>query len=174
MQIIRKVGKIAGTALTALLALVLICNLYLIAARHIGGVQQPDIFGYSTAIVISGSMSGTIEIDDMVVVRETGDYVPGDVIMFHSGESLVTHRLLEVTPEGYVTKGDANNAPDLEPVAPEAVVGEVVMVIPQGGKAILLLRSPLGLTVLVFIGFLLAELPMLMEDWAAKGKREKE
>lgn len=157
------IGRILSGALTGFLALVLACNLYTIAMRYFAGVQQPAVFGYSTAVVISGSMSGSIEINDLVVIHRQKNYKTGDIITFESGESLVTHRIVEETSEGFVTKGDANNAEDVRPVPLERVVGRVVLVVPRAGAAIGFLRTPLGMTCLVLVGLLLIEVPALLD-----------
>lgn len=168
MRAVKLAGRILSIALSVLLALLVACNLYLVAAKAITGSSQPTVFGYSTAVVVSGSMSGSIEIDDMVVIHREKTYSPGDVITFESGSSLVTHRIVEQTAEGFITKGDANNAADLEPVPPERVIGRVVQVIPGIGLWIYYLRTPLGMTGLVLIGLLLIEFPALTEKVRAK------
>lgn len=149
----------SGT-LTVVLAVLLGCNLYVIGARFLGGVTQPEVFGYSTAVVVSGSMSGSIEVNDMVVIRRSDSYQTGDVISFESGSNLVTHRIVERTAEGFITKGDANNTPDREPVIMDQIVGKVVLVIPGIGKILEYLRTPLGMTCLVLVGFALVEFPV--------------
>lgn len=161
MKLLRITGRILSIALTAVLALLLACNLYTIAARYFGGVQQPAVFGYSVAVVISGSMSGSIEVNDMVVIHEEDSYALGDVVTFRSGKNLVTHRIVGTAEGGFITKGDANNASDLDPVPPEDIVGKVIWVIPKIGAMIEFIRTPLGMTALVLIGFALIELPIV-------------
>lgn len=168
MRRIKLVGRIVSIALTVVLAVLLACNLYLIAARAITGEPQPTVFGYSGAVVVSGSMSGAIEINDMVICHREKSYAPGDVITFESGSSVVTHRIVAQTEDGFVTKGDANNTADLEPVLPEQVIGRVVLVIPKIGKLIAFFRTPLGMICLVLIGFVLIEFPTLAESIRAK------
>lgn len=148
--------------LTALLVFLLISNLYLIGAKMIGGIAHPNVFGYSSAIVISGSMSGTIEVNDMVIIHEEDKYSVGDIVSFASNGNLVTHRIVQEFENGFVTKGDANNAEDMDLLVPEQIVGRVVFVIPKIGMFIEYLRTPLGMTCLVFVGFLLIEIPALV------------
>ena len=163
MRGLRLLGRILSIFVVVLLALIILCNLYLIAARKIFGETQPTVFGYSTAVVVSGSMSGSIEIDDLIITRRTGNYTAGDVITYTSGNAQVTHRIVRETPEGFITKGDANNVEDREPIAYEAIVGKVVAVIPGVGRWIAYLRSPLGMCCLVLIGFLVIEIPVLLK-----------
>lgn len=181
MRTLKLVWRIVSGIIAVVLALLLACSLYFIAARAITGNPQPTLMGYSGAVVVSGSMSGSIEIDDMVICRRQESYAPGDVIVFKSGGSVVTHRIVGRTEEGFITKGDANNAADSERVPEENIVGRVVRVVPGIGRLISFLRTPLGMTALVLIGILLLELPALAE-WIGKkntggrlhGKHERE
>lgn len=148
---------------TALLAVALLASVYSIAVRQFTGKQVAPVFGWSTAVVISGSMSGSIEINDMVIIHRQDAYKIGDVVTFEDGDSLLTHRIIGETPEGFVTKGDANNAPDSDPVTQDLIVGRVVGVIPGVGRFIELARSPLGMLCMVLAGWALVALPATLE-----------
>lgn len=163
MKVIKVIGRVLSLALTIIIAIVLACNVYTIAVRGLGGEQQPDIFGWSTAIVISGSMSGSIEVNDMVIIHAQDSYAVGDVVTFKSGKNLVTHRIISEEDGGFVTKGDANNSRDIDTLDPDLIVGRVVGVIPGIGKAIEYMRTPLGLMCMVFVGFALYYVPTLFE-----------
>lgn len=158
-KILRYIGKIAQVLITVLLALLLACNLYLIIMDRVMGAEHPTILGYSTAVVVSGSMEPALSVDDFILNHIQASYEQGDIITFQSGDSLTTHRIIAVTDEGYMTQGDANNAADQDVVLPEKVIGRVVMVIPYIGNILAFFRTPLGMMLLVFIGFLLIELP---------------
>ena len=88
--------------------------------------------------------------------------------MFRSGAAIVTHRIVGGTAEGFTTQGDANNVADADPVPRSAVVGKVVFTVPKLGIFIEKLRTPLGMTVLVLIGFALIELPKFKEVYHGK------
>lgn len=53
----------------------------------------------------------------------------GDIIMFSFGDNRTVHRIVEITGEGYVTKGDNNAVRDEEIVRQENVDGKVVGVL---------------------------------------------
>ena len=161
--------RVLSAVITAVLALLLAANVYVIAARAVTGEPQPTVLGFSAAVVVTGSMSPAIEPGDLVVCRRSADYAVGDVITFHSGASLVTHRIVGSTPDSYITQGDANNVADADPVPNGAIVGKVVFTVPKLGIFIEKLRTPLGMTVLVLIGFALIELPRLFS--AAEGQQ---
>lgn len=155
----KRLGKIFSTAVTAIIAALLLCNVYTIVLRTAFDVLQPSVFGVSTAVVITGSMEPAVSVNDMVVIHEQESYEPGDIVSYQSGSMLVTHRVTAVTDGGYITRGDANNTDDGE-IAKEAVVGRVVLVIPKVGYAIAFLQTPLGMLVMTGVLFALVALPM--------------
>lgn len=169
MYLIKIIGRVLSWLITALLAIILICNLYTIGARYFTGDPQPSVFGWSWAVVISGSMEPEIRVNDMVVVHEEDSYFVGDIITYESGESVVTHRIIAENAESYTTKGDHNNTEDMFPVPKDSVIGRVAYVVPGIGLFIQYLRTPLGMTCMVLIGFLLIEIPYLLD----KRKNEK-
>ncbi len=119
---------------------------WLLLATVIAGalalIVVPKVEGARPLTVLSGSMSGTYDIGDVVVVRPVAvdELGVGDVITFHPAAddpALTTHRIEAITvgSEGrsFVTRGDANNAADLSPVQPGQVVGEVWYSVPLVG-----------------------------------------
>lgn len=111
--------------------------------------------GFRLFVVSSGSMSPAVTTGSLAVVRRSGAYGVGDVITFREpvGSGYITHRIVEVTREGgavfFVTKGDANESPDLEPVIPDMVDGRVVFHVPRLGYLVSFLRTGPGLTMML-------------------------
>ncbi len=97
------------------------------------------LFPFHPALVLSSSMTPTFDAGDVVIIAKvSADVVrQGDIIQFRGEKVTIMHRVVEIqeTEEAkfFTTKGDANNAPDLAPVAPEQVVGKVVFTIPKIG-----------------------------------------
>lgn len=173
MRVVRRTGRICNLILTVLLVIFLSVNLYIIFSRLVTGNKQPTVFGYSAAVVMSGSMSGTIEVNDLVINRKEDVYEVGDVVTFDDGSALVTHRIVEKTKDGYITKGDANNGADGETITAEYIVGRVILVIPGIGLLIAYLKTTPGLVCLLIIGFLLIAMPILFRG-SKNGKANKE
>ena len=108
-------------------------------------------------MTVSGnSMEPVITANDIVVI------IPavGDIITyrphFQSDEGAsITHRVVGVVEEGYITKGDANELPD-GIVAPGDVIGIMVFKIPFIGALVHFARTPVGfLTVVLFPSIIL-------------------
>ena len=163
-RLLRRVGQALRSLLIILIAIPLCGSLYIAAAKHLFGQKNPTFFGFTASIVLTGSMSGAIESNDVVVTRQQDSYAVGDIITFSAEGTSVTHRIAAADGEGYRTKGDANNAADQWPVAQEDVVGKVIFVIPKVGALLTFLRTPLG--ILCFLGLivLIAELPGLISS----------
>jgi signal peptidase len=103
--------------------------------------------------VTSDSMEPTLQTGDAYLVSTLGTAEEGDVVTFQSPEreGFVTHRVVDVTDEGLITKGDANPSTDqaggAPPVPRSAVLGEavtvggVLLVLPGFGALLSLLGS---------------------------------
>lgn len=175
MRAVKIAGRILSGIVTAILVLVLACNVYTIVARSVFGKPQPTVFGHSVAVVLSGSMLDALNVNDMVLTQRQETYEVGDVITFvnDAGTGTVTHRIIEIKPEGYLTKGDANPTPDPKPIPQERIVGQVVLVIPKVGYAIEYLNSPLGLMLVTLAGAAIIYLPALIGDRNTDRAEEK-
>ncbi len=157
--------KFFNCLINTLILLLLCLNLYTILAKNVFHIKYPTIMGYYSAVVVSGSMSGSIEVDDMVITQKQSEYRVSDIITFVNSGTAVTHRIIGITENGYRTKGDANNTEDLgEPVKYDSIVGKVVFVIPKIGKAVSFLSSPFGIMCLIFSMILFIKLPKFFEN----------
>ena len=111
------------------------------------GLQRYVMTGHSMEGDGPGSIArGTVVFERSVPVS---DLRPGDVITYRPPASadvdgLVTHRIVDIGPQGIRTQGDARPDPDpwlLEPEGP--VVPRVVFTLPYVGYAYLALADPL-------------------------------
>jgi signal peptidase len=107
------------------------------------------LFPIRPALVGSGSMEPKMYPGDVVIIAKVpADSIEtGDVIQFRVPEEVtVMHRVIEIqeTEAGskvFITKGDANDEPDSEPVIPENVVGKAVMTVPKVGWASIIVKQ---------------------------------
>lgn len=165
--------RILKILILVIVGIVLFANLYRLAAREIFKVKSPTIFGFSSAVVLTGSMSGTIEPDDLIITHKQSDYMVGDIVMYQTDGTPVTHRIISENEKGYRTKGDANNADDGTNIPKEDVVGKVVLVIPKIGAVIRFVRTPIGMLSLFAAFILITELPNLIGYIRRKGKKQE-
>lgn len=124
--------------------------------------QMPLVFGYGNAVIITGSMEPEIMPGDIVTIRKQRDYAVGEIVTYQGNNNFITHRIMEKTPDGYITQGDANNTDDGE-ISKSRVIGRVVIVIPKIGNLILFFKSPLGMLILIFALFAIIEMPRFIE-----------
>ena len=170
LTVLRRVLK---ALILIIVGVILLSNLYCLAAGRIFKVKAPTVFGCSSAVVLTGSMSGTIEPDDFIITRKQSDYTVGDIVMYQTGGTPVTHRIISENEKGYRTKGDANNTDDGTERPKEDVVGKVVLVIPKIGAAVRLARTPIGMLSLFAAIILIAELPNLIGYIRRKDEKQK-
>lgn len=161
MSVGAKIKKIVGTALFVLVVL------FVLFAAVVGTINRARnkptfLFGHALLWVETGSMEPSIPSRSYVLVREyLGESLEtGTVITFTCtdpssavyGET-ITHRIVEVTTEGYRTKGDNGN-PDTWTVKSQDVVAVYVTnlsVLTAIGR---IFASPIGL--LLIVGVFLA------------------
>lgn len=135
----------------------------------------------SPVFVVERPAADHIEVGDLIIVKsaDTNDIKVGDIISFMENSSVVTHRVIginEANGRSFVTKGDANNSPDVgDPVPSEKVVGVFRSRIPALGDFIYFLQKPLGMA--IFIGvpvltFLIYDI--IRRSRMSKRKSEKE
>lgn len=111
----------------------------------------PRIFGYQIYSVVSGSMEPAIPVGSLLYIEpaEPEEVAEGDVIAFFGARdsaSIITHRVVEnrVVMGEFITKGDANQTEDMNPVPYENLVGRVRYTLPRAGRLAELLVSRRG------------------------------
>lgn len=136
----------------------------------------PSFFGTSTLIVTTGSMSGTIEDGDMIVVKKSDEYKIGDIITFlPAGDSIpTTHRIIRINDGKFYTKGDANNAEDTRAVEQGDIVGKVAFTVPHVGLFFRWLKDDLGWVYLVAIVVVIIAGIVLLKQFPMNKKINKD
>lgn len=128
----KKIIKIVISCITSLIlvfvAYLLICNI--VAVRNEKPVR---VFGYSYSYVPTGSMEPTIDAGDSIFFKKTSydSLEVGDIIVYKSayGETkglYILHRVVEITQEGLICKGDANPSVDPEFITEDMFMGKYV------------------------------------------------
>lgn len=108
----------------------------------------PRMLGYQLYTVISGSMEPAIPVGSLVFIKdmEARDVEVDDVIAFYGGRdtnAIITHRVVKnkVIEGEFITKGDANQTEDMNPVDYQEFIGRVELSIPKAGNLAQVLTS---------------------------------
>lgn len=138
----------------------------------------PRFLPYQALIVRSGSMAPTIPTGSIVIYtkKDASKVKVGDIIVFNRPgvpNEKVTHRVVKIgtgaTGKYFLTKGDANGAPDDWQV-PAVGTGWVARFhVPTVGYALVDLQSTTGRLLLLIIPALLLGAITLYEIWRDRG-----
>jgi signal peptidase len=98
------------------------------------------LLGFTPTIIASGSMQPTLNVGDIAIVASTPAKAIkiGDIIQYRTAQNQepTIHRVIDKYETGgltwFITKGDANNAPD-DPINEKQVTGKVIFTIPKLG-----------------------------------------
>ena len=131
---------------------VLLAALGLVAAATV-----PNLFGYHSYPIEGGSMEPTLSVGDAAVTKPSSprSLEIGDVIVRRDtqGGRPVLHRIVEVVSVdgqlAFITQGDQNNAPDVEPVVLAGPGDKVIYAVPYAGYLLNFAKSWPGRLVLV-------------------------
>lgn len=162
--------KIWNIVSTALVALIVICAVFLIGSR---------IAGYQVYTVLSGSMEPKYSVGDLLYVKkvDVNTIKVGDPITFILNEDLVvaTHRVVRVDTENhrFYTKGDANEIEDSAPVHFNNVIGVPQFAIPKLGYVSNFVQNPPGMYITIAAGVVLILL-VFVPDIIKKKKENEE
>ena len=123
---ISKLFKFLTDIIMCLLIILTAIAIYSLVQTKILEKPYTDILGYTAFEVVTGSMSGTIEIGDVIIVKlsHQDEIHIGDIVVFEQDGNLITHRVKKMEEDKVITKGDANNTED-EPIKKENIIGKV-------------------------------------------------
>ena len=112
--------------------------------------------GLRLVAVVSGSMEPTIPVWSLCVASKRVSYDElelGDVVVYvrRSDGKRIIHRVVEITDEGIVTKGDANSVSDGVSVGPDNIYAKYLFHIPWLGRLTMLYRTKGGIAVIAVV-----------------------
>ena len=139
--------------LIVIFAIFLLISMYTAIQVKVFGNDYSSFFGYSLFEVQTGSMSGTIEPGDWIVIKSTKDIKIGDIVTYRHSNDFITHRVIESHGGTFVTKGDANNTHD-EPIDKSQIVGKVVKIMGGFGFLRKTIFNPVVIILLIITVYL--------------------
>jgi signal peptidase len=143
----------------------------------------PITGNFKVLIVQSGSMEPVIHTGSVVIVKPAADYKIGDIITFGPNtktKAPTTHRIADIKVQDgipiYITKGDANNAPDVKEIRKSEIIGKVLFSVPYAGYAVNAAKQPLGFTAIIILPAAIIIYDEIRKIWeeAKKMRKKKE
>jgi len=136
----------------------------------------PTAFGWTTSVVVSGSMTPAVRVGDVVSAApipagSVQGLNKGTVILMDNPAQpgkLLLHRLVRHQPDGtLITKGDANDHEDSSPVPPQNVKGVARLRVPMIGLPVVWAKQrlyPPLIALVVLLGIVLLWHPQPRDD----------
>ena len=146
--IYEKIINVILDILIFIFGIFLLISIYNNVQVKILGNEYSSFFGYSTFEVQTGSMADTINPGDWIIVKITKNVKLNDIITYSHKEDFITHRIVEVYKDSFITKGDANSGKD-DIINKSQVVGKVVKILPYFGIIRKTFFNPLVLIALI-------------------------
>ena len=171
MHIVKKCIKIGIDFLTAIVFCFLIMIIISKVSMLFTGKQYFEIFGYSVFTVATGSMEPTISQNDIVIVKKTNDIKVDDIVTYEKDGDYITHRVISMSDDTLITKGDANNTNDVS-VPRSSLVGKVINIFEKGGVWQKIFTTP-SVIIMMFVTLLLFDLAFSFKGFKKKEPEEK-
>lgn len=141
-------------------------SIYTFAITDILKKDYVDVFGYTYFVVRTGSMSGTLEVDDIIFVKIGKKPVIGDIVSFTNKDGeIITHRLVRKAGDKLITQGDVNNTED-EPIDPDQVIGVV-----SGSVSPSFILKSVAMFLILFIFLSLVNFDNIIKKYIFKDKK---
>ncbi len=104
-------------------------GIFLIISFNLG------LFKIKPVVILSKSMSPTLNVADLVIIKETNfnEVKKNDIIEFNNKNVKIIHRIVDIKNNMIITKGDANKDLDKEYVTEEDIIGKYLFKIPFVG-----------------------------------------
>ena len=157
IKIIKIIYKIIRIIFKTILAITLASVVILATQTLINKDKIPSIMGVEVLQVVSESMKGTLNINDVIIAKKVDvkSLNVGDIIVFKKDGAVITHRITNIVKRydklEFETKGDANNTPDKGTVKEENIEGKYICTIKYIGNILKFIKTPIGLTLVVTI-----------------------
>ena len=160
--------KLISNLLFIVFMMIMVFLIFITAQSRFTG-QEPSLLGHRLYIVESGSMLPALKINSMIIAKElpASEIEMGDILTFYgkNADVKITHRVVEIQNNGesFITRGDANNANDPNPVTKDRVIGKVVFAIPLIGLIFKALANQIAIGILVILAIAWIFIPHILK-----------
>lgn len=86
----------------------------------------PTLWGHKPLVVISGSMEPVLKVGGILYYEkiDVNEFDEGDILVYTTKDHVISHRIVNITDNGFITKGDVNNSVDGELVNENQILGK--------------------------------------------------
>lgn len=86
----------------------------------------PSIWGEKPLVVLSGSMEPILKVGGILYYKEENinDFKEGDVLVYQLNDHIISHRIVKVLDDSFITKGDNNKSIDTYEVLGYQILGK--------------------------------------------------
>ena len=111
-----------------LLVFILTLSVYVFVVSNVLKKDYVNIFGYTYFSIATDSMTGTIDMDDIIIVKLGTDVNKDDIICYYNKDGvIITHRIIDIDGDMITTKGDSVDLAD-DPFNNNKIIGRVVKI----------------------------------------------
>ncbi len=139
--------KIIKYIMFAVMLFILAIAIYLFYQKQTNPHEMTKVFGYSYATISTDSMEPTIMIGDFLVYKKEKIYSINDIVVYMHGDISITHRIVGIENDLYITKGDNNDIVDEVSLDNSDIIGKVIY---QNSDLSILLVRAISLCVFIF------------------------
>lgn len=168
VKYINKFFQICIDILVFIITVLIFLTLYNFISLKVLDKKYTNVLGFTVFEIVSGSMEPTLEVKDLIIVKESSNIKKDDIITYLDNEDFITHRVVKIDKETLITKGDSNNSEDVE-INKSSVVGKMILRIPRGGIVREVLTTP-KVVISIVITLILISLSV---SYIPKNKRKK-
>lgn len=85
----------------------------------------PSIWGEKPLVVISGSMEPTLKVGGILYYKQEKikDFKEGDILVYQLNDIIISHRIVKILDNSFITKGDNSETIDINEVSEYQILG---------------------------------------------------
>ena len=146
----KKVIKIVFNVILHTSLLLILGVLLVTSVQRVRG-EQPNLFGYTIYVIQTDSMTGELEVGDVILTKKTDDYEVGSVVTYIATSGVlkgqpITHKIVDIYEENgrqmVQTKGVKAGAPLDTPITGDEIIGVMQTKINVPTKIVSIIRTP--------------------------------
>ena len=170
---IKSIKRAFKAVIIICMIIITIFNVYNLINTKILGNDLTIMNNRAILEVASGSMEPNLKVGDLIIIQTNDyNYKPGDIVTYKDDNgSFVTHRIITISGNEAITRGDANNTVD-KPIMLEKIVGKYKYKLSYLGHVMSAFRNTSTLVIVLVIGTIICFV-LSLEDSEEKELEEE-